>query len=353
LLGAARAAHAERQEWEAVVELLQIELSLAPLERRPSLLDEYARVQSMQLFNDQEASKARAQLLELRPDDPSIQAAQQESAEKRARWQELCQTYLDEGASAPDPVYKSSMLMRAAEMELRFAEDELDLDRVVARLSEALSLDPNDETALYMLERIYRRKRAWDELSRVLSGGFEGASNPNLRLASGLKLARLERNKRGDASAAAAAYRKILELSPRHHEAYAFLADFYGREEDWEKLVQLYEQHLSHEDHGNPEHIGDMLQIAFLHAKKRDDLEAAQFWFERVRKLDAANPAAIDFFRVALTESGDEGRFLAILQAAQRISSDDAQKQKLAHEIAQLAEKQKDVQKAIDQYNAM
>src|SRR5262245_3137578 len=120
LLDAARAKHRERGEWDAVASLLEVEVESAvgaPQSAAP-LLAELGRVQLDELLDDRAASASFRKLLELKPNDAQVRAAIQDSETKRNRWQEMASTYLGEAQNAPDEVYKSSMLMRAAEMEL-------------------------------------------------------------------------------------------------------------------------------------------------------------------------------------------------------------------------------------------
>ena len=122
MLGAARARHSERGEWDAVASLLEVEVESAvgaPQAAAP-LLAELGRVQLDELLDNRAASASFRKLLELKPNDAQVRAAIQDSETKRTRWQEMASTYLGEAQNAPDEIYKSSMLMRAAEMELRF-----------------------------------------------------------------------------------------------------------------------------------------------------------------------------------------------------------------------------------------
>jgi hypothetical protein len=75
---------------------------------------------------------------------------------------------LAEAESAPDEVYQSSMLMRASEMELRYGGSSVDVDAAIERLEQAVRLDPTNERAGAILERVYRRYERWEEAARVL-----------------------------------------------------------------------------------------------------------------------------------------------------------------------------------------
>ncbi|HEY3235290.1 MAG TPA: tetratricopeptide repeat protein, partial [Polyangiaceae bacterium] len=354
LLEAARERHAERGEWEAVAQLLDVEAkATAGTPGEAELLMEQARVASEQLFDEEAASVLYYQLLELRPEHPEATAALDEAEGKRGRYEELCATYLEEAKSAPDDVYASSMLMRAAEMELRFAADALDLESVTERLEQAVRLDPTNERAGRMLERIYRRQSRWEEVARALERVADRSEEVGARVGAGVRLARLYAQKLEDNGRAAGAHARVLRDAPDNTEAMEFLSEFYSNEERWDELVALYEHELNRQGQPTAEQLGDMLQIAMLHWRKREKPEDAEPWFERVRKLHPDHEGMVTFYREYSVKTGDEALLLDVLQGAQRAIKDPEKKKELSREIAQLAEGQENAHKAIEQYKSM
>ncbi len=161
LFSAARARHAERGEWDAVTRLLDMESVVVDgTDAQLPVLKEKARVLREELFDEDGATRVLRIALELAPSDSSIADALQDSQNKREKWKDLVATYLAEAEQAPDDVYKSSMLMRAAEMELRFAGDAGDPASMSERLEQAVRLDPTNVRAGKILERLLRRTRA-------------------------------------------------------------------------------------------------------------------------------------------------------------------------------------------------
>ena len=136
-------------------------------------------------------------------------------------------------------------------------------------------------------------------------------------------------------------------------EATEYLAGLYSTEKRWEELVALYEHDLSGRDLNSPEALGNMLQIAMLHYRVRESKPDAEPWFERIRRLDPANAIMLEFFREYCRDLGDETRWIDVLQGAQRAMPDGKMKAKAAVELAELAEKQTNAQRAIEQYRAV
>ncbi len=353
-LAAAREAHAARGEWHAVAALMPLEVETCDgKQEQISLLMELGRVRQQELLDEPGAMAIYARVLELDPEDEMAQAAIAESDERRATWREMAAEYLREANSAPDDAYKAAMLMRSAEVEWRFADDELDEEKLVGMLAQAAEADPKNAGVQRMLERIYRRTGDHKSLALVLERWAKYGDEESERVAAGIRLARLYSHRLDDEGAAAAAYELVLSISPNHTEAMEALVEHYSKTDDWDKLVQVYESELEHLDLSRPERVGDMLQIAMLHWKKRESLGDAALWFERIRAIEPTNGALLEFYREYCSQNEDEALLLKVLQGAQRVLPEGKAKQAITTEIAKLAESQEDAQKAIDQYKAL
>jgi golgin subfamily B member 1 len=353
LLAAARAAHARRGEWLAVATLLELELELVNGQAGVALGMELGRVSSHELVDDARANAAYQKVLEFAPGDELALVALSESAERASQWQQRVEAYAQEAQAAQDDVYKASMLMRAAESEWRFGGEELNEGRVLALLAEASELDPRNAMVLQILELIYRKQQAWPALAVVLERWATHGAEESARAAAAIRLARLRAQRLNDGAGAAMAYEQALAAEPSHPEAKAALSEYYSQAENWTKLVQLYERDLGPAGHTRADRLGDMLQIAMLHYRKRNALSDAAPWFQRIREIEPANGAMLTFYRDFARETGDEALLLTVLQAAQKVLPEGSEKQGVTREIAKLAESQQDAQKAIEQYGVL
>src|SRR5690606_34456981 len=213
-------AHARRGEWDAVARLLALEMDAetAP-EAKLELLLELARVQQHELLDEAAALASYRLVLAERPDDELLLAALAESEERREKWEEMATTYRQEADAAPDDIYKASMLMRAAEMEWRFAGADRDPDRVLGLLAQAAEADPKNTTVLQMLERVYRHQGQLAPLPAVLERWSQATEEASQAVAPALRLARLLENRLGKPEAAARAYELALEAAPAEPES--------------------------------------------------------------------------------------------------------------------------------------
>lgn len=355
LLDSARDKHATRGEWGAAAGLLDIAAEAAGgTPREAEILTEQARVLTWEMFDDDGAGVCNLRLLEIDPDNAVAKAAIAESEDKRRRFSELSATYATEAEQASDEVYKSSMLMRAAEMEVRYGGQSVSLETAVERLEQAVRLDPTNERAGRLLEHVYRSGNRWEELARVLERLADRSEKPASRVAAGVRLARLYAQHMSDKERAARAYDRVLRVDPAHAEAKGFLSEFYDNDERWADLVLLYERELKGKESNDSERLGDMQQIAMLHWRKLGRPQDAEPWFERVRKVEPTNEGMLNFYREYYGSLEDDTRLIEVLQTAQR-SVPDASKERRAFssEIAKLAEGTANAQKAIEQYKSI
>jgi tetratricopeptide (TPR) repeat protein len=356
LLEAARRAHEGRREYEAVAKILELEVSVASGDRSAELLSELARVLDEELLDDAGARAAYERLLRVRPDDRRAQDALEEGAAKRAKWRELVERYVSEAQGAGDGAFRSSMLVSAAEVGYRFGRSEGggDAERLVGLLREGLSLDPRNRRAELLLERVLRGAERWSDLVEVLERFATEAATKDDRIAGWVRLARVFVHKLKSPDRAAAAYERVLDLAPAHSEATGFLVNHFTSLEQWEHLVALYEGQLtSGVLRGREEEFGTTLQVAMVHWRMRGKSDAAEPWFEKLRKIDPAHMGMLSFFREWCSARGESARLATILTEAQRALPDGPQRNAVVAEIAKLAEEGANANKAIEQWRSI
>lgn len=366
LLDAARRAHEMRREYEAVAELLRLEAALAaggPGEL--ALLEERARVLDDELLDDDAALKVYERVLTLAPGQDHAEEAIERSTARRAKWRELVSRYVDEAKSAQDNALKSSFLVSAAETAFRYGRSELAsrgekgkaarrmlLDEVIAGLLEALEIDPKNRRAALLLEHVYRDEGRYEELATSLERFALESTAKEEKIAGYLRLGRLFRKRLSQPERAAPAYEHVFDLSPGHPEALSFLVSFFTEREMWDHLVALYEEQLSGGAARGGHEAGTLMQIGMVHWRMRGKPGQAEPYFERLRKLEPAQPVMLNFFREWCDESGDSARLSTVLGEAQR-ALPESERAKVAAELAKLAEDGANAVKAIEQWRSL
>ncbi len=400
LLRAARQEHEQRREYEAVARLLEIEADLVDGEPAVACLRELARVRDEELLDDEGATRAFERIAELVPSDPAAEEGLERGAAKREKWRDLVARYVAEASDADDASFKSSLLVSAAETAYRYglgagakadgadgadadaeppkslrggnkkkkgkgkaqpAKDPSNasndraalLEDVVRRLEEALALDPSSRRGTLLLERVLRELGRYDEVASRLSTFADETPSREEKIAAVVRLARVLAKKVGSPERAAEAYERVLDLLPGHVEATSKLVDFFTEHGMWDHLVSLYEGQLRGGGVPASQELGVTLQIAMVNWKMRDKPEAAEPYFEKLRRIEPAHPGMLGFFREHCRQKNDPARLLAVLGDAQRALADGPERAQIAGEIAALAEENANAQKAIDQWRTV
>jgi golgin subfamily B member 1 len=393
LLEAARRAHEKRQEHEAVAGLLEIEAAVASGEREAELVAELSRVRDDLLLDERGAVTAYERLLSLRPGDPTATEALERSSARRGKWKDLAQRYFQEAKGAGDAAFKSSLLASAAEIAFRYGGIDLTsrsqppppppeeppptsargkkgkkakaatkdpaeqrrelLERTILLLRDALSLDPKNRRAALLHERILRDEGRWEELAAALDVYAGEVTAKEEKVAALVRLARVRSKKLDQKERAVEAYERVLDLAPGHAEATSALVDHFTERGMWEHLVALYDGQLAGGGVPAGQESGIIFQIAMVHWRMRERPEAAEPYFERLRRLEPSHQGMLGFFRELCRARGEQPRLLQILSDAQRSLPDGAARAALGAEIAQLAEEGANAQKAIEQWRAV
>lgn len=366
LLEAARRAHEMRREYEAVAAMLEIEVGATKdTARKIELHAAIAKVLDEDLLDDERATLAYMELLELKPGDTAAEEAIERSEAKRGKWTELVERYVSEAKQAGEPSFKSSLLVSAAEVAYRYGRPALSGDdksskkklaalgeEIVGGLREALEIDPKNRRAPHLLEHVYRAEGRWEELAALLEKVATDATAKDEKIAGFVRLARVLEKKLKAPERAVAAYERVIDLSPGHSEATSRLVEFFSEREMWDHLVALYEEQLRSGARAGQE-VGIVLQIAMVNWKMRNRPDAAEPYFEKLRKTEHAHPGMLSFFREWCAAKGEQARLASILADAQRAMPDGPERAQLAAEIAKLAEEGANAQKAIDQWRAI
>ncbi len=368
LLDAARRAHEMRREYDAVARLLEMQVALANgSPREVDLLVELARVYDDELLDDRRAVETYRRILELRPGEASVEDAIDKSEKKAERWSDLVARYEQEAKGAGEGSFKSSLLVSAAEIKYRYARPALEsvakesnkkakklaalIEEIILGLKEALAIDPKSRRAGMLLERIYRDEGRYEELAATLEQMGTEATAREEKIAAFVRLARVLTKKLGAKDRAVGAYERVIDLAPGHAEATTALVDHFTENEMWDHLVALYEEQVAATR--GPQDVGVLLQIAMVNWKMRDKPEAAEPYFEKVRRSEPAHPGVIEFFRDWCAKKGALGRLATVLTDAQRALPDGAERRKIAAELAKLAEEGENAAKAIEQWRSV
>lgn len=344
---AARKVLASRGRPDAVLALLDIELGCTTeVDRKVDLLLEQGMVLDGELLDVPAAQAAFQQVLALRPDDTMAKEALEEIDVAAKNWKKFADKYLQEATGSTDRSLATSLYLSAAEAFVRFAPDGKDAE---AHLVKALEVDPKNGKAAFHLARLYHRAQRWTELARLLETRADVAATTEEKVAALIALAGLARANLNAPERADEAVRRVLVLDPAQPQALRAVTDVYAATGNWAGMVQTYQAALKAR---RDEDLGMLLQVAMVLWKHLGDLDQAEAYFARVRKLDLAHPAALDFYRAYYPTKGEHQKLLALLRQAEKVArprhDTGPHVRAIGLEIAELAEAQNNPEKAIE-----
>ena len=270
--------------------------------KRAFELKRYAQVVDERLGDTQRATRAWRKVIEILPRDRDALDALARLHEQQGQWRELSEV-LERQA----PLYTEDNPTKAAEVAMsraRLLEERLGAPAEAARALEVLirDLDPSNLQAHQTLRRLYEARSDFDAAVRVAERELYLTEEPQRKIARGLDIGLLCRDRLADPNRALMAFERVLELAPDHEEALAASSELYAQVGDWARHVQTLERRV--EGSGEPrEKRALMGRIAQVVAERLGDHRAAFSWYRRAHQ-EAPDAATIAELRRAAEAYG-------------------------------------------------
>ncbi|MGB8332265.1 MAG: hypothetical protein WCE62_19230, partial [Polyangiales bacterium] len=348
LLEAARGGHERRGEFSAASWLMELESGLVEddPEFQRVLIKELGRVRREELMDEQGALRAYEKLGGLDSDDSEVAQAVEQIHQIEEKWAEIARRFIEEGRDASDPRLKTSLLTRAASLMWQYGGADT-VEETDAIFDEALAADPSHMPTARQYALSLRARGKWEDVASVFVRAAKAGRTREEKASAWLQAARVLRRSVGDPEGAATAYRKVLTFAPTDEEALGALVQHLTELQAWDELAAMYESALRSRQKLEAEK-GMLLQLAMVHWRFREDAESAEPFFARLRKIDAAHPGMLDFYRAQIGEEDAQGRLLTILGDALRTTTDSEQKLALARELGHRAQKADRPERALE-----
>ncbi|MCC6749654.1 MAG: tetratricopeptide repeat protein [Deltaproteobacteria bacterium] len=350
-LDASREHHRALGEWAVVLGLVELELRIcSDPGRRVELLRQKGRVLKDELLDEEGAIRTFEQVLALQPEDAKAQEDLAHIRLVRENWEKIAAKYVEEAQDATDRQLATSLFVAAAEVLWCRLPDS---PRVEEYLRRALEVDPRSRKASAHLERWLRQAGRFKEVAELLEQRASVAVSREERVSAFLAAGELWGSELRQADSAADYFRRALALDPANPRALRHLVGVLTAQEAWPQLVRVYEDALRAQPRGETE-AGTLLQIGQIYGRKLGELDKAEEYFRRVRKLDPAQPVMLEFYREWYRHKGEPAKVLALLDAAQRAVTDVARRTEIVRQMAEVAEQEGgNLEKAIDLWKGL
>jgi len=256
-------------------------------------LERYAGVLDRRLGDTVRATRAWHRVLELTPRNRAALDALARLYRAASKWRELAevlgmQIALFAGMVAADDGARATA---AAIDRAEIFEHKLGSPGEAIKVLDHLirELNPNHLGAHTALRRLYEARGEFDAAVRVAEREMYLAPEPQRKIARGLEIGLICRDRLADPTRALQAFKRVLELEPGQDEALAATADLLARLGKWKDHVAMLERMLARvpgSDALNAEaYAGDrralVQRIAAATAEKLGDPKAAFRWWHR------------------------------------------------------------------------
>ncbi|HEX9297066.1 MAG TPA: tetratricopeptide repeat protein [Polyangiaceae bacterium] len=249
-------------EWPKLISVLEVQARYSddPM-TKVDILHRVARLDEDSLRDPHAAFEVYARALAADNGNEETLGSLERLGSVTDRWPQVAKLYdaeLDKLSDQPD---------RLVDLGLRTAqiyEVQLeDIDSSVARYRRVLGADPENQSAVSALDRLFVRTERWGDLAQVLAREAEIGQTPDDILEFKYRLGQVYELRLSDLDSAIGAYREVLAAAPEHAptleaierlfasgtkqaEIAEILEPLYQTAAEWEKLEKVFEAQLSH-----------------------------------------------------------------------------------------------------------
>jgi tetratricopeptide (TPR) repeat protein len=281
----------EQGNWARLMSTYEVLLAAAP--SRTEQLELIGRLRDIaveKIGSSALAFQWSARAYELAPEEPGRREQLEAVAEQCDAWDEL--TRIFEARIGGEGITVDEQLSLLGKLAV-IARDRLfkpdDAQRYFRRV---IDIDPNSAEAMAALEQIYTATRRYDDLSDVYRRRLDVTDDPDARLATLRGLARLQSEHLKDFEAAAATYRRVLELVAADREALDALASIHRNRGEWEPLARVLQTKidLTPEAH---DQVPLWFELAQIRAGRLGETAGAVQGFLRILELAPRHTGAV------------------------------------------------------------
>ncbi|TAK30476.1 MAG: tetratricopeptide repeat protein [Myxococcaceae bacterium] len=268
--------------WTDVIKVLdqQVEHTDDPA-AKITLLRRVAKLWVERFNNVNNATRPLEQIVALDPTDADALAQLKDLYTRRRAWRPLFDVSRREAERLTGDARRDALveLAKLAAEKLGANVDAIGLWR------EALALDPKTPGALDALEKLTERERDFDGLAQVIEQRARETDDAEQKVALLMKLGAVYGDRIGDAERSIDAWRRVLQVQPKHAKALRVLRDVYIQAGHWDRLEALYEEA------GDLEGLAEVLGSSADRATNPPDRVALSFRAAKVYEERLRQPA--------------------------------------------------------------
>jgi tetratricopeptide (TPR) repeat protein len=355
-LGALESLYSQQEQWALVQEVLQKRLkAVASTKERVNVLRKLAQLALEKLQSADDAIGYLQSVLELQPGDADAQRDLERLLEQAEKWYDLVEV-LVRHADAAHKAHRSEdevvNLLRAAEIW----ESKVQAPEQAKKLLErVLERDPNHVRALMSLARIYESQHDWPRCKATLERAVRLAKSGPEMAELYYRLGRMEGERLGEA-AAEPYYERALQADPTNVEVAEALEKRARARGDFRRVAALLEVRAERMQSMDPQKQKDLLlELGRLYVNELKSPEGALPVLQRAYRIAPDELAVIEPLAELYFNSGRLREALPLYRTLVERSGKGRRSKDLSRihfRLGAIAEREGDVHKALEQYNA-
>ena len=284
------------QKWNALADALKVELDAtdaADIARRLEILREMAAIYRERVHVDAMVISSYNAILQIAPDDQETFSQLVSMFESLGRWNDLIQLLTKHAETVSDNFTKMETYSRVANLWIdRFQN----FNQAMRPLELVLAIDPDNRDALSKLKDIYGKRRAWQQLFGVLRKEADLASDPTVRNANLVELAKIAGERLQKNADAIALWREVIEDDEGTPGALDALEKLAEREKDYVTVADVLERRVLRAADVQ-EQIKILQRLGSLYTEQHNDSERAAAAWKRVLEIEPKNGRAVRTLR--------------------------------------------------------
>ncbi len=230
----------QAESWNELLKILR--LKVAALKDPEPRVDAQLQVAELLELRFEQADEAIAEynaILETDPNELRALKGLERLHAQREDWQPLHDVLVRQYDLVSTEKERVSILVRLASM---LEEEFIKPEQAADRLEQALQIDPNNETALRGLERLYRRMQRWPDLIGAYERHIEASPDRSVKVECFAAIGEVYSGELRDVDRAIDSYLNLLAIQEDNVKALDALTRLYEKREDYGQAIDMMNQ---------------------------------------------------------------------------------------------------------------
>lgn len=334
-LGALKRLHHANKRHQDLIDVLEKEVELVgDSAARGMALYRIGRVYIDSLGNYEKGMQALERAAQELPSDTVVLTELASRYEGAGRHEDLTRVLERLVEQSTSPVDRLVHTLRMAEV---YADNLKALDRATVCYELALEIDPAFTPALQALRNLYERQGKWGSLVKIYLNEAENALDPERRASAFARVAAIQEERLGDASAALASHARALGVVPGYPPSFKALSRLYSAGGMFRELAELYERAVDQAEDRETK-VAYLFKIGRIHEDALNQPSHGSTAYKRILELERDNLGAIHAWQRSSERAGQYKDLIEALELEAAQLKDKRRQVPLLHRAGEVAD---------------